>query len=203
MKTLFYEITSKHNPNNLILDQLWQELHSNYTHKKRHYHAIAHIENMLRLANENKELIPDWETFVLAIFYHDAIYNVLKSDNEEQSALLAEKRLKQINYPIEHIEDCKKMILATKQHLESTDFATNLLLDIDLSILETDWEVYLNYTQQIRKEYSIYPDLLYKPGRKKVLEKFLERDFIFRTAGFRANFEEKARFNLRQEILLY
>jgi predicted metal-dependent HD superfamily phosphohydrolase len=40
-------------------------------------------------------------------------------------------------------------------------------LDADLSILGKDLDTYLAYTKMIRKEYSIYPDFLYKPGRKK------------------------------------
>ncbi len=48
----------------------------------------------------------------------------------------------------------------------------NYLLDADLSVLGKDRETYLVYTQMIRKEYSIYPDFLYKPGRKKFLNIF-------------------------------
>ena len=74
------------------------------------------------------------------------------------------------------------------------------LLDLDLSILGTDWEIYNKYTQNIRKEYKIYPDILYKPGRKKVLKHFLERDSLYFTERFKTKFEKQARNNLIQEI---
>ena len=55
---------------------------------------------------------------------------------------------------------------------------------------------------QIRKEYSIYPDFLYNPGRKKALEHFLEHKFIFQTEEFRTQYETKARENIKREIEL-
>jgi predicted metal-dependent HD superfamily phosphohydrolase len=200
MKNLFFQIAAKYTQNTSLFDQCWQELTKNYTHKSRHYHSIVHIENMLRLAEINKSKVEDWDTFVMAIFYHDAIYKVLKSDNEEQSALLFEKRMTQINFPISQITYGKELILATKHHQISENETTNLLIDIDLSILGADWEAYFEYTQQIRREYSIYPDLLYKPGRKKVLQRFLERDFIYKTEDFREKNEVQARGNLQKEI---
>src|SRR5204862_5358395 len=86
----------------------------------------------------------------------DIIYNVLKSDNEELSANLAEARRKQISVPIHTIDNCKAQILATKQHLENSESDINLFTDADLSVLAQNWETYSEYYQNIRKEYSIY-----------------------------------------------
>jgi predicted metal-dependent HD superfamily phosphohydrolase len=52
----------------------------------------------------------------------------------------------------------------------------------------------------VRKEYLIYPDLIYNPGRKKVLHHFLAMDRIFKTDFFYNKFEQQARQNLRKEI---
>jgi predicted metal-dependent HD superfamily phosphohydrolase len=200
MKNLFYQIASKYSQNTTIIDQCWLELTKNYTHKSRHYHSFVHIENMLRLAKIYQANVENLDTFVMAIFYHDAIYKVLKSNNEEQSALLFVKRMTQINFPISQIEFGNELILATKQHQKSENDTINLLIDIDLAILGADWEAYFEYTLQIRREYSIYPDLLYKPGRKKVLQRFLECDFIYKTEDFKEKYELQARRNLQNEI---
>jgi predicted metal-dependent HD superfamily phosphohydrolase len=93
------------------------------------------------------------------------------------------------------------MILATKEHQRSDD-ETNLFTDADLSVLGADRETYLLYVQQIRAEYSIYPDILYNPGRKKVLEHFLNMENIFKTNEFRTKYESAARKNLEAEIRL-
>jgi predicted metal-dependent HD superfamily phosphohydrolase len=178
----------------------WQELEKLYTHKSRHYHCLKHLENLLRWMQEYQPEVQDWAAMVFAIFYHDAVYKVLKSDNEEKSAELAVKRLKQMHFPKERIDLCAAHILATKSHAKSENQDTNLLLDVDLSILGADWNTYQQYTEQVRKEYSIYPDLIYKPGRKKVLQKFLERESIFKTPYFITRFETQARKNIQQEI---
>jgi len=74
------------------------------------------------------------------------------------------------------------------------------ILDADLAILGKDWKDYENYIHQIRKEYSIYPDFLYNPGRKKVLIHFLEFDEIFKTNHFKEKYENIARENIQREI---
>ena len=83
------------------------------------------------------------------------------------------------------------MILATKDHQCNNVEDEKWLIDFDLKILSKDWDAYQVYFEQIRKEYSIYPDFLYKPGRKKALEHFIKNDFIFQTEEFRALYENK------------
>ena len=74
------------------------------------------------------------------------------------------------------------------------------LLDFDLSILGSDWDSYRNYTIQIRKEYKIYPDFMYKSGRKKVLQHFLERETLYFTEAYQVTHENRARENLKKEL---
>jgi predicted metal-dependent HD superfamily phosphohydrolase len=128
------------------------------------------------------------------------IYNALKKDNEEQSALLAEKRMIQLGISATSIDKCKKQIIATKQHLKNTDSDTNYFIDADLSILGTNWGIYFKYLNDVRKEYSIYPNLIYNPGRKKVLEHFLGMERIYKTDYFFNNFEGQAKLNMQKEI---
>ena len=80
------------------------------------------------------------------------------------------------------------------------DDDTNYFTDADLSILGSDSDSYLTYTKQIRKEYSYFPDLLYKPGRRKVLEHFLEMGNIFKTKYFQDKFEIQAKINILGEL---
>jgi predicted metal-dependent HD superfamily phosphohydrolase len=69
-----------------------------------------------------------------------------------------------------------------------------------MSILAADWETYEAYTRQVRKEYRIYPDKLYYPGRKKFLEHCLQAEFIFHTPTFRKICESDARGNIAREL---
>ena len=60
--------------------------------------------------------------------------------------------------------------------------------------------MYSKYYQNVRKEYSIYPEILYKLGRKKVLKHFLAMEKIFKTDYFYQKFEKNARMNLQREF---
>lgn len=108
--------------------------------------------------------------------------------------------MQQLAVPIQQIERCKSQIMATKSHVFSDDSDTNYFTDADLSILGQPWEVYQTYYQNVRREYAIYPDLVYHPGRKKVLQHFLSMERIFKTNFFSSQFEEQAKDNLRREM---
>lgn len=178
---------------------LWNEVEKNYSKSDRHYHNITHLNSMLTELKIYKDKFDNWDTIIFAIAYHDLIYNSLKGNNEERSAEMAIKRLTNISFPEKLITSCEKLILATKKH-EPSDSGTNLFTDADLSILGFDSETYKDYSKQIRREYSIYPDIIYNPGRKKVLTHFLKMDTIYKTKEFSGRYELNAKTNIQTEL---
>jgi predicted metal-dependent HD superfamily phosphohydrolase len=200
LNQVFLTLTQNYTTNNRLANDIWTEIETSYSTKKRHYHTLAHLENLLMQLTTIKDQIKNWDTVVFTLFYHDIVYNSLKKDNEEKSAELAESRLKSIAVPQPIIDNCKAQILATKQHLPSHDADTNYFTDADLSILGSDWETYLAYSKQVRKEYSIYPAMIYNQGRRKVVEHFLKMDRIFKTDFFFEKSESKAKQNLHREL---
>ncbi|MBC5774761.1 hypothetical protein H8S95_11860 [Pontibacter sp. KCTC 32443] len=199
---MWEKLVLKYTSDLFLIEELWLELKESYTSVDRYYHNFEHINLMLELAEKYSQLISQQHQLIFAIFYHDVIYKATRSDNEEKSAALAVKRLRELGFPEEATAEVHEMILATKKHLQSNKSDTNLILDFDLAILGSDWESYHNYTQQIRKEYSFYPDMLYRPGRAKVLKHFLQQPCIYKTAVFRDALELKARENLTKELNL-
>lgn len=185
-----------------LINRFWQEIEKKYSEKGRHYHDLFHLENMFLELETVKEHIKDPVAVSYSVFYHDIIYDATSKSNEEKSAFRAEERLQQLGLNAEVISKVSSQILATKSHQLSDDSDTNYLLDADLSILGKDLEVYLDYTRKIRKEYSIYPDLLYKPGRRKVLKHFLELESIFKTSNFGERYEQQAKHNITAELQL-
>ncbi len=119
-----------------------------------------------------KSEIKDWNCILFTLFYYDIIYKSTKSDNEEKSADFAIEKMSKLFISKPVIESCKNQILATKSHLLNQNTDTNYFIDADLSVLGQDWNLYSSYYKNVRKEYSIYTDLLYNPGRKKVLKHF-------------------------------
>lgn len=198
LKNTFIPLVEKYNAD--IAQDLCAEIEMHYTEKQRHYHTLQHLEYMLLQLQNVQPAIEDWDSVLFALFYHDIIYKSTQKDNEEKSAALAEERLSQLGFHEVQKQRCIEHILATKAHLLSKDNDTNLFTDADLSILGAPREQYKTYCQQVRKEYSIYPDFLYNPGRKKVLQHFLSMDRIYKTGYFYNSFEETARENLATEI---
>jgi len=181
-------------------DDYWNEIEKHYGEKKRYYHNLMHLENMLLQLFVCKAQIKDWETMLFALYYHDIIYKPTKKDNEERSAMVAAKRLTVINYSPAKIALCSQHILATKSHTTSRNSDTNYFTDADISILGSDSKTYFTYTKQIRKEYSIYPDFMYKPGRRKVLQQFLQMERIYKTERFIKTYEQQAKENIFEEL---
>ncbi len=185
------------------VDRLWEELVSFYTNEHRYYHSLSHLENVFLRLKEVRELISDWDVVLFSLFYHDIIYDVEKSDNEERSADLAEKCLLQLQVPVARIQKCREQILATKNHDVQSDRDANYFTDADLSILGQEWESYLEYARNVRKEYAVFPDAVYNPGRAKVLKHFLEMDRIFKTDYFHDRLEKQAKENMQRELEIY
>lgn len=204
LKEKWFILATKLNAKEPLILSLWDEIEKQYTLKIRHYHNLDHLNSMLCQAENIKESIVHYEAFSLAIWYHDIIYKPTKKDNEERSALLAKERLKSLGVDKICTEMVETLIVSTKKHeviLEQND-DNKYLLDADLSILGSPWNSYKKYTENIRKEYAIYPNFMYKKGRKQVLQHFLERPTLYFTDYYRSRFEIQARDNLKKELEL-
>lgn len=200
LKNVFTNVVSKYTNNHQQIESFWSEIMENYTTKNRFYHNFNHIENMI-IEMENLPII-DRDSLVISIFYHDSIYSVTSKTNEEESALLAKKHLSSTQMNLEQIDKIQHQIIATKTHELSIDSDTNFIIDIDLSILGQHWKIYEQYLYNIRKEYAIYPDFMFKAGRKKVVNHFLKNTNIYKTDIFRDKYEIQAKSNLQKEYNL-
>ncbi|AWK06997.1 hypothetical protein HYN56_23300 [Flavobacterium crocinum] len=182
------------------IQQNWLDLEKAYSKKSRHYHNLTHLKEMIESFELYRDKLQNPNEILFSIFYHDFVYSASKKDNESKSAKYALSILPEnSNLNKQLVFDA---ICATQQHQQNAIEDINWLIDFDLKILTKDWDDYKIYFEQIRKEYRIYPDFLYKPGRAKALKHFLENEFIFKTDAFRGLYEEKARANIEKEIEL-
>ncbi|MEQ8926998.1 MAG: hypothetical protein RLO81_14350 [Fulvivirga sp.] len=200
LRAIWNELTSGYTSNNALVDTMWFDIERRYCGKNRYYHNLSHLEYMVEKAIVCKQHLTDFDIIMFSIFYHDIIYNISRKDNEEKSADFAVGQLNRLGVSIERIANCKRQILATKEHATDKDEDTNYLIDFDLAILGDTPEKYQKYTDNIRKEYSIFPNFLYKRGRRKVIGHFLSSDRIFKTAMFYQHYEQQARKNLAMEL---
>ncbi len=192
---IIYKLTKK-----ALKKRYWNELRERYLEGGRFYHNLIHIANVYKALTPVKNEIEDWEVLVLAVLYHDIVYDVTQQDNEEQSAIWAERVMHSLNIEPKRIERCKRHILATKGHSISEDSDTNWFTDSDLAILGAESETYNRYCCQIRQEYAVYPDAVYNEGRAKVLKSFLQKPHLFKTPEFQNQYEKQGRVNMEREL---
>jgi len=196
----FYDLAVKYCLDISIADAKWNELEMRYTMAGRFYHTLNHISGVIAVLDTASHLADCADALQFAAFYHDAVYDVLKNDNEERSAALANQRLAELRVSAEITGLCNQHILATKKHEQSTCTDTNLFTDADLAILGGVPALYQEYCRNIRKEYNVYPDDMYRAGRIKVLEHFLSMPRIYKTDFFRERYEIQARENINTEL---
>ena len=194
------ELTSKLNVHHTLQETLWYEIITAYQQRKRFYHNLNHILDLVTLAQHYKAEIEDFDSLLFSLFYHDFIYQVKQKNNEIESAKLAVKRLSSLDYPENKISKCYRQIIATQDHRLSQESDTNYLLDLDLSILGGERTKYREYSQNIRREYGMYSEQVYNQGRRQFLERLLYKDFLYKTKLFRDGYEQRARENLSWEL---
>ncbi|WP_369013760.1 HD domain-containing protein [Flavobacterium anhuiense] len=200
LKEIYSELLSNIGFSANEIQQNWLDLEKAYSKKSRYYHNLTHLKEMIESFEIYKHKLQNPAEILFSIFYHDFVYSASKKDNELKSAEYALSILSENSTLNKQL--VFDAICATQQHQQNAIEDINWLIDFDLKILAKDWDDYQIYFEQIRKEYRIYPDFLYKPGRAKALKHFLENEFIFQTNEFRNLYEEKARINIEKEISL-
>lgn len=181
---------------------IFQKLSQLYNEPGRSYHSLRHISELLSLLKKVPEPPKDLTALKLAIWFHDAIYNPKRNDNEENSAKLSKQVLTPMLYEGSSLPNMVyTLIMSTQKHKPvSHSYDCRLMIDLDLSILGSSKERYQEYTRQIREEYSQYPSYIYKIGRKQQLHRFLDSTWIYHTAYFRNKYDQVARENIRWEL---
>lgn len=198
LEASFREVATLYRGDAAVVTEEWNYIKECHSSKSRHYHNLNHLQDVIQQLTDSKDE-EVWPVFVLATVYHDIVYSVTAKNNEEQSARIAIERMQRMKVPADIVSHVGRCILATKRHELTGDKVIDEFTDADMSILGREWGVYEQYAQQVREEYRIYPDLLYNPGRRKVLYSFLAMERIFKTDYFYDKYEQAARGNIKRE----
>ncbi|QJX46231.1 hypothetical protein HMJ29_04460 [Hymenobacter taeanensis] len=180
-----------------------KQLTEAYQASDRHYHSLQHIRALLNCADLHASLLQDAEVVQLAIWFHDAVYSTRRDDNEARSAALALEFLGHSTLSPERRQRVAYLIERTQDHTQpqpAADPDLHFFLDADLKILGAPEADYWQYARQVRQEYRLVPDFLYRRGRRKVLEKLLTAPVLYQTSLFRNKLDAQARRNLQAEL---
>ena len=203
LESNWFGLLKKSEANSELGKMVFNNLVEAYSDSARHYHNLSHIQQILSLLEQVKDLANCFIVLQFSAWFHDYVYDPQAKDNEVESAIYAEQVLVQLNIDVEIVQQVKQLIISTQKHQPLTDNLDNLIfLDADLSILGTSPDNYAKYAQAIRQEYQYLSDRDFCQGRINVLTSFLNRQRIYYSDRFYQQLEEQARQNLLQEINL-
>lgn len=181
-------------------DDVYEKVLAGYNAPHRHYHTLQHLTECLEKLEELRLFAEYPGEVALALWFHDAVYDPRRSDNEAKSAAWAKGcalALKVNNDAVQRIVD---LIMATRHSVEPVSFDEKIMLDVDLAIFAADAVRFGEYERQVREEYAFVPDALFKTKRREILLHFLQRPFIFHTPHFISCYEQRARSNLNHAL---
>ena len=130
-----------------IVSEEFQRIIQRYSKSRRHYHNLEHLSRLFSLCGE---LEIENHDMILAIFYHDVIYNPKFANNEKRSAIFARRSLERMGIDKERTDKIGEKILATRDHLSGDyDITTELFLDLDMAILGAEFDEYELYSDGV------------------------------------------------------
>jgi len=177
------------------------DLIARWSEPQRHYHTVDHLAAVLSIIDENAAFAADPDAVRLAAWFHDAVYNPQRLDNEEASALLAEAILPILMVPHARVAEVARLIRLTASHDPLPgDRNGGLLMDADLAILAAPPVEYRAYVDAVRLEYQHLDDAVFAAGRAGVLTNLLSLSRLFHTPALRDRWEDAARYNVTREL---
>jgi predicted metal-dependent HD superfamily phosphohydrolase len=182
---------------------LLNQLVAAYSEPHRHYHTLTHLRDCLQHFDAARPLSQRPDEVALALWFHDAVYEPTRHDNEERSAEWSRQSVLAAGCDPAAAGRVHAMVLATRHETADADGGdgdTQLLLDIDLASLASAPARFDADNRAIRAEYAHVPEADYRAGRRRILEGFLARPRIYRTGAFHDALETRARENLARAL---
>lgn len=180
--------------------ELYHDVVTKYAEPYRHYHTLQHLDECLTKFAELKHLVTHPGEIELGLWFHDAIYDPLRNDNEELSADWAKSSVLSVGIDSIVADRIYALVKATQHRTKPQDSDTQIMLDADLSILGASPERFQEYEIQIRQEYSFVPETIFRTKRAEILEHFISQSTIFNTPIFIERYEHIARLNLKHAL---
>lgn len=180
--------------------EMYAYLKEKYAEKHRYYHTFEHIEHCLALLESYQHLAKYPNEIELAIWFHDAVYNVFSSTNEKDSAEMAFEFALKAGLGSVIATRVSELVIATLHGTIISSSDQELMVDIDLAVLGCSPLSYKEFEIAVRKEYKKIPLFIFKRGRKKILSSFLCRERIYTFPEFYQRYESQARENIKNAI---
>ncbi len=67
LRETFIGLLTNYIDDNRLIDELWTEIEKHYSSKKRHYHTLQHLDNLLVQLMKMKGEIQNWDTVLFTL----------------------------------------------------------------------------------------------------------------------------------------
>ncbi|MEO3941632.1 DUF4031 domain-containing protein [Paenarthrobacter nicotinovorans] len=182
-------------------EELGLELLERWGEDGRKYHSRTHLLAVLEALDLLTEPAVPARTVSLAAWFHDAVYEGVAGQDEEDSAVLAEDRLTAAGLPPDDVAEVARLVRLTSSHSpEADDHAGALLCDADLSVLGGDQQAYARYLAAVREDYAHVSDEDFAKGRAAVVRHLLNLEPLFHGERAKGLWLDAARRNLAAEL---
>jgi predicted metal-dependent HD superfamily phosphohydrolase len=148
------------------LKEAWNE-------PRRRYHNEDHLYQILKDLEKSKSKVSSvqWESLVIAAFFHDAIYVPGNSNNEDQSIKVFLESF--LGKRFDMVKAIKEMIKATQFRVVPADKLVKIFWEADNAGFQGPFESFLETEKKIRLEFGHVSLHTYKKGRLKFLNSCL------------------------------
>lgn len=184
---------------------IYEDILNTYQSKDRHYHNLSHIMQCLSEFDKVKHLAKNPDAVEYAIWFHDFVYDISRTDNESKSSYEALTHLCKNRIRKRFMEEVVGLIQITKHDKAPKTIDEKIILDVDLSILGQPSEIYNIYKENIVKEYALKIEEIgmdeFLKKRKEILKSFLARNPVYYTDFYKNLYNKQAKANLLTEIL--
>lgn len=182
-------------------EELGFELLERWGEEHRKYHSRTHLLAVLEALDVLTDPAIPARAVTLAAWFHDAVYEGIAGQDEEESARLAENRLAIAGLPESEIDEVARLVRLTSTHSPAPDdHAGALLCDADLSILGAEPAAYARYLTAVREDYAHVSDADFAAGRAAVVRQLLVLDPLFHSERAKSLWLVAARRNLEAEL---
>ena len=171
-----------------------------YREPQRKYHTLQHLDACFTHFAALSDLATHPEEVELALWFHDAVYEIRGKDNERLSADIARSALLGAGASEAAASRVHALVMASRHAALPQTPDEAIFVDVDLAILGAPAHEFDAYETQVRAEHISVPEPQLRSGRRIILQQFLARERIYQTARFHERFEARARANLARSI---
>ena len=176
---------------------VFDEIDTLYREPHRRYHTAAHIEHCLRQLDLAVSRMDEPEAVEMALWFHDAIYDIPTEENELRSAELFAARADGRGSE-QFRSKVHRLIMVTTHRAPPATLDESFIVDIDLSSFGLPWEEFLRDSRAVRAEFARATDAEFYPRQKKFLESLAARPAFCFTEFFRDRHEARALKNIER-----